>query len=140
MTIQLGLDTFGDVTLGPDGEPLPHHQVIRDVVAQAVLADQVGLDVFNVGEHHRDDYAITAPDVVLAGAAGVTERITLGTAVTVLSSDDPIRVYERLATLDALSNGRAEVTLGRGPLTESFPLFGLDFAVYETLSADMLVL
>ena len=140
MTIQLGLDTFGDVTLGPDGEPTPHHQVIRDVVAQAVLADQVGLDVFNVGEHHRDDYAISAPDVVLAGIAGVTERIMLGTAVTVLSSDDPIRVYERFATLDAISGGRAEVTLGRGSFTESFPLFGLDLSDYETLFEEKLAL
>lgn len=110
------------------------------MVAQAVLADQVGLDVFNVGEHHRDDFAITAPDVVLAGAAGVTEQITLGTAVTVLSSDDPIRVYERFATLDALSNGRAEVTLGRGSFTESFPLFGLDLSDYETLFEEKLEL
>lgn len=140
MTLQLGLDTFGDVTLGPDGSPLPHHQVIRDVVAQAVLAEQVGLDVFNVGEHHRDDFAISAPDVVQAGIAGVTERITLGTAVTVLSSDDPIRVYERFATLDALSNGRAEVTVGRGSFTESFPLFGLDLADYETLFEEKLAL
>ncbi len=140
MTEQLtfGLDTFGDVTNGPDGKPLPHAQVIRNVIEEAVLADRVGIDVFNVGEHHRDDFAITAPDVVLAAAAARTERITLGTAVTVLSSDDPIRVYERFATIDAISNGRAEVTLGRGSFTESFPLYGLDLSQYEVLFEEKL--
>ncbi|MBE7323300.1 LLM class flavin-dependent oxidoreductase [Nocardioides sp. Y6] len=140
MELELGLDTFGDVTVDREGAPLPHHQVIRDVLAQAVLADQVGVDVFNVGEHHRDDYAVTAPDIVLAAAAGRTERIKLGTAVTVLSSDDPIRVYERFATLDALADGRAEVTLGRGSFTESFPLFGLDLQDYEVLFEEKLQL
>jgi probable LLM family oxidoreductase len=138
MDVQLGLDTFGDVTAGPDGTLLPHHQVIRDVLEQAVLADQVGVDAIGLGEHHRDDYAISAPDIVLAAAASRTERIILGTAVTVLSSDDPIRVYERFATLDALSGGRAEVTLGRGSFTESFPLFGLDLADYEILFSEKL--
>ncbi|GGD18161.1 LLM class flavin-dependent oxidoreductase [Nocardioides daphniae] len=138
--LELGLDTFGDVTVDETGTPLPQHQVIRDVLEQAVLADQVGIDVFNVGEHHRDDFAISAPDMVLAAAASRTERIKLGTAVTVLSSDDPIRVYQRFATLDALSNGRAEVTLGRGSFTESFPLFGLDLADYEVLFEEKLEL
>lgn len=138
MNLQLGLDTFGDVTVDDSGHRLPHHQVLRDVVEQAVLADQVGIDAFSVGEHHRDDYAISAPDVVLAAIASRTTRITLGTAVTVLSSDDPIRVYERFATLDALSSGRAEVTLGRGSFTESFPLFGLDLADYEVLFEEKL--
>jgi len=136
--VELGLDTFGDVTVGADGERTPYAQVIRDVVEQAVLADRVGIDVFGVGEHHRDDYAISAPDVVLAAIAGRTERIKLGTAVTVLSSDDPVRVFERFATLDAVSNGRAEITLGRGSFTESFPLFGYDLADYETLFAEKL--
>ena len=111
--VSLGLDTFGDVTIGDDDAPLPSAQVLRDVVEQAVLADQVGVDAIGLGEHHRDDYAISAPDVVLAHVAARTERILLGTAVTVLSSDDPVRVHERFATLDALSRGRAEVTLGR---------------------------
>ncbi|CAM3536237.1 LLM class flavin-dependent oxidoreductase [Nocardioides dubius] len=133
-----GLDTFGDVTLDAAGQPLPHHQVLRNVVAEARLADEVGIDVFSVGEHHRDDFAITAPDVVLAAIASVTEQIKLGTAVTVLSSDDPIRVYERFATLDALSNGRAEVTLGRGSFTESFPLYGFDLHDYEVLFEEKL--
>ncbi|WP_435770588.1 LLM class flavin-dependent oxidoreductase [Nocardioides sp. SYSU DS0651] len=137
--IQLGLDTFGDVTVDADsGVRLPHHQVVRNVVAEAVLADQVGVDAIGVGEHHRDDFAVSAPDLVLAAVAARTERILLGTAVTVLSSDDPVRVYERFATLDALSGGRAEVTLGRGSFTESFPLFGYDLADYDQLFAEKL--
>jgi alkanesulfonate monooxygenase SsuD/methylene tetrahydromethanopterin reductase-like flavin-dependent oxidoreductase (luciferase family) len=137
-TVELGLDTFGDVTVDGQGDRTSYAQVIRDVVEQAVLADEVGVDAFGVGEHHRDDYAISAPEVVLAAIAGRTERIRLGTAVTVLSSDDPVRVFERFATLDAVSNGRAEITLGRGSFTESFPLFGYDLADYETLFAEKL--
>ena len=124
--IELGLDTFGDVTLDAAGKPLSQAQVLRDVVAEAVLADQVGLSFFGVGEHHRPDFAVSAPEVVLAAIAGRTSRIRLGSAVTVLSSDDPVRVFQRFSTLNALSNGRAEVILGRGSFTESFPLFGYD--------------
>ncbi|MDN4160703.1 LLM class flavin-dependent oxidoreductase [Nocardioides abyssi] len=138
MDLQLGLDTFGDVTVGPDGTLLPHAQVVRDVVAQGRLADEVGVDAFGIGEHHRDDYAISAPDVVLAALATTTERILLGSAVTVLSSDDPVRVMERFGTIDALSGGRAEVTLGRGSFTESFPLFGFDLGDYEALFSEKL--
>lgn len=136
--LKFGLDTFGDVAIGADGRPAPHAQVLREVVDQGVLADQVGLDAFSVGEHHRRDFAISAPDVVLAAIAARTTRITLGTAVTVLSSDDPVRVYERMATLDGISGGRAEVTLGRGSFTESFPLFGHDLADYERLFSEKL--
>jgi probable LLM family oxidoreductase len=136
--VQLGLDTFGDVTIGPDGRLQPQAQVIRDVVEQAVLADRVGVDAFGIGEHHRDDYAVSSPEIVLAAIAGRTERILLGTAVTVLSSDDPVRVYEKFATLDAVSGGRAEITLGRGSFTESFPLFGYDLADYEKLFTEKL--
>ncbi len=136
--VTLGLDTFGDVTVDASGAPVPAHQVLRDVVEQGVLADHVGVDHFSVGEHHRDDFAITAPDVVLAALASRTERITLGTAVTVLSSDDPVRVYERFATIDALSSGRAEITVGRGSFVESFPLFGYDLADYEVLFEEKL--
>src|SRR5215216_701598 len=93
--VQFGLDTFGDVTSGPDGDALRYDQVIRNVVDEAALADRVGVDFFGVGEHHRDDFAISAPEIVLAAIAGRTERLRLGTAVTVLSSDDPIRVYQR---------------------------------------------
>lgn len=138
--LELGIDTFGDVTVDADGNAKHQAQVIRDVVDQAVLADQVGIDVFAIGEHHRDDFAVTSPDVVLAAIAGRTERIRLATAVTVLSSDDPVRVYERFATLDAVSGGRAEVVLGRGSFTESFPLFGYDLAQYGELFEEKLEL
>ncbi len=138
--LELGLDTFGDVTVDADGNRLPGSEVIRHVVEQGVLADQVGIDAFGIGEHHRDDFAVTAPEVVLAAIAARTERIKLGTAVTVLSSDDPIRVYERFATLDAVSTGRAEITLGRGSFTESFPLFGYDLSDYERLFEEKLEL
>ena len=138
MDIELGLDTFGDVTAGDDGQKRPYPEVLRQVVDQAVLADEVGVDAIGVGEHHRDDFAVSAPDVVLATIAGRTERIRLGSAVTVLSSDDPIRVFERFATLDALSNGRAEVILGRGSFTESFPLFGYRLEDYEVLFEEKL--
>jgi probable LLM family oxidoreductase len=131
--LQFGLDTFGDVTADEDGHRLPYAQVIRNTVEQAVLADRVGVDAFGLGEHHRDDFAVSAPEIVLAAVAARTERIKLGTAVTVLSSDDPVRVFERFATLDALSHGRAEITLGRGSFTESFPLFGFDLGDYEKL-------
>ena len=139
-TLEFGLDTFGDVTSGPDGRLLPHAQVIRDVVAEAVLADSLGVDVFGVGEHHREDFAVSSPEVALAAIAGRTSRIRLGSAVTVLSSDDPVRVYQRFATLDAASNGRAEVILGRGSFTESFPLFGYELDQYEVLFEEKLAL
>jgi probable LLM family oxidoreductase len=131
--LELGIDTFGDVTVGSDGSPLSEAEVIRHVVDEAVLADQVGVDFIGVGEHHRADFAVSSPETVLAAIAGRTERIRLGSAVTVLSSDDPVRVFQRFATLDALSDGRAEVILGRGSFTESFPLFGYDLAQYEEL-------
>ncbi len=138
MHLELGLDTFGDIANGPDGQPLHPATVIREVLAEGELADRLGLDFFGIGEHHRADYAISAPDVVLAALAGRTERIRLGTSVTVLSSDDPIRVFERFSTLDALSRGRAEITVGRGSFIESFPLFGLDLGDYETLFSEKL--
>ena len=136
-TLQFGLDTFGDVT-ARDGEPLSHGQVLRDVVAEGVLADEVGLDFFGVGEHHREDFAVSSPEMVLAAIAARTTRIRLGSAVTVLSSDDPVRVYQRFSTLQGLSNGRAEVILGRGSFTESFPLFGYPLDQYETLFEEKL--
>ncbi len=136
--IELGLDTFGDVTHGADGAALPHHRVIRDVVEEAVLADSLGVDFIGLGEHHRADFALSAPDVVLAAIAARTKRIRLGSAVTVLSSDDPIRVFQRFATLDAVSEGRAEVILGRGSFTESFPLFGFKLEQYEALFEEKL--
>jgi probable LLM family oxidoreductase len=136
--LELGLDTFGDITAGPDGPPLTHAQVVRDVVDEAVLADELGVDFIGLGEHHRADFAISAPDVVLAAIASRTRRIHLGSSVTVLSSDDPIRVFQRFSTLNAVSNGRAEVILGRGSFTESFPLFGFDLSKYEELFDEKL--
>jgi alkanesulfonate monooxygenase SsuD/methylene tetrahydromethanopterin reductase-like flavin-dependent oxidoreductase (luciferase family) len=140
ISVELGLDTFGDVTIDADAKLLPQAQVLRNVVAEAVLADDLGLDFIGVGEHHRADFAISAPEVVLAAIAGKTSRIRLGSAVTVLSSDDPVRVFERFATLDAVSNGRAEVMLGRGSFTESFPLFGYAMEQYELLFEEKLQL
>ncbi|MGC0142792.1 LLM class flavin-dependent oxidoreductase [Pseudactinotalea sp. Z1732] len=136
--VELGLDTFGDVTVDTSGAPRTQAQVLREVVEQGVLADEVGVDAIGLGEHHRDDFAISAPEIVLGAIASRTEQILLGTAVTVLSSDDPVRVYEKMATLDGISSGRAEVTLGRGSFTESFPLFGLDLTDYEKLFSEKL--
>jgi len=136
--VELGLDTFGDVTVDGAGRRLHEAEVIRDVIAEAMLADRVGIDFIGVGEHHRDDFAVSAPEVVLAAIAARTERIRLGSAVTVLSSDDPVRVYQRFATLDAVSDGRAEVILGRGSFIESFPLFGFELDDYERLYEEKL--
>jgi probable LLM family oxidoreductase len=129
----LGLDTFGDRTDDEDGRPLSHAQTIRNVVEEGVLADQVGVDYFGIGEHHTDQFPMPAADVVLGAIAARTNRIHLGSAVTVLSSDDPVRVFQRYSTLNAVSAGRAEVILGRGSSIESFPLFGYDLADYEDL-------
>ncbi|HWP26049.1 MAG TPA: LLM class flavin-dependent oxidoreductase [Xanthobacteraceae bacterium] len=136
--LELGLDTFGDVTAGPDGKLLPQAQVLRNVVEEAVLADEFGVDFIGLGEHHRPDLAISAPEVVLAAIASRTKRIRLGSSVTVLSTDDPVRVFQRFATLNAISNGRAEVILGRGSFTESFPLFGFDLRQYDLLFEERL--
>ncbi|VIO79973.1 Alkanal monooxygenase alpha chain [Bradyrhizobium ivorense] len=137
-SLEFGLDTFGDVTKDAAGAPLPHAQVIRNVVDEAVLADQLAVDFIGLGEHHRADFAISSPETVLAAIAARTEKIRLGSAVTVLSSDDPIRVFQRFATVDAVSNGRAEVILGRGSFTESFPLFGFDLRQYSELFEEKL--
>ncbi|HEY7224279.1 MAG TPA: LLM class flavin-dependent oxidoreductase [Micromonosporaceae bacterium] len=138
--VAFAVDTFGDVTKDKSGKELHQAQVIRDIVEQAVLAEQVGLDAFGVGEHHRRDFAVSAPEVVLAAIAARTHRILLASAVTVLSSDDPVRVFERFATLDAISHGRAEIILGRGSFTESFPLFGYDLDQYEELFEEKIEL
>ena len=137
-TVELGLDTFGDVGIGPDGRDLPMDQALRNVVEQAVLADGLGIHFIGLGEHHRPDFAISAPEIVLAAIAGRTRTIRLGTAVTVLSTDDPVRVFQRFATLDAVSNGRAEPILGRGSFTESWPLFGLDMQHYDLMFEEKL--
>lgn len=131
--LQFGIDNFGDLPLDEHGKPTTHAAAIRQVVKEAVLADELGVDVIALGEHHREEYSISSPEMVLAGIAGVTKNIKLASGVTVLSSDDPVRVFERFSTLDALSNGRAQVMLGRGSFTESFPLFGYDLRDYEVL-------
>lgn len=138
MQIELGLDTFGDTTLGADGRLQPHDVVLREVVEQGVLADALGVHFFGLGEHHRSDFAVSSPEVVLAAIAAKTSRIRLGSAVTVLSSDDPVRVFQRFSTLHAISGGRAEVIVGRGSFTESFPLFGYELEDYEVLFEEKL--
>lgn len=139
--MEIGVTTFVETT--PDvetGKVISHAERIREVVEEIVLADSVGLDVFGVGEHHRQDFAASAPAVVLAAAASQTKRIRLTSAVTVLSSDDPVRVYQDFATLDAISNGRAEIMAGRGSFIESFPLFGYDLTDYDELFDEKLEL
>ena len=135
-----GIDTFGDVPEDDSGALLSHAAAIRQVVDEAVLADELGVDVIALGEHHRPEYSISTPETVLAGIATRTSRIRLASGVTVLSSDDPVRVFQRFATVDALSHGRAEVILGRGSFTESFPLFGYDLADYNQLFEEKLEL
>ncbi|MET3207502.1 UNVERIFIED_CONTAM: putative LLM family oxidoreductase [Paenibacillus sp. PvR008] len=139
--MEIGISTFVETT--PDtqtGEVISHAQRIREVVEEIVLADRVGLDVYGVGEHHRKDYAASAPAVILAAAASQTQRIRLTSAVTVLSSDDPVRVFQDFATLDGISNGRAEIMAGRGSFIESFPLFGYDLDNYDELFDEKLEL
>jgi alkanesulfonate monooxygenase SsuD/methylene tetrahydromethanopterin reductase-like flavin-dependent oxidoreductase (luciferase family) len=124
--LEFGIDTFGDRTSDEEGRLQTHSQTIRNVVEQGVLAEQVGVDFIGTGEHHTDDFPLSAADVVLAAIAARTTRIHVGSAVTVLSSDDPVRVFQRFSTLNAVSGGRAEVILGRGSSIDSFPLFGYD--------------
>ncbi|MGV8951929.1 MAG: LLM class flavin-dependent oxidoreductase [Cypionkella sp.] len=134
----LGLGSFGDVTQTAAGSALPMDQVLRDVVEQAVVADQAGVFAIGLGEHHRPDFAISAPEILLATIAGRTEKIRLATAVTVLSTDDPIRAFQRFSTLNAVSNGRAEAIMGRGSFTESYPLFGYEMQDYDLLFEEKL--
>jgi len=138
--LEFGLDTFGDLPEDDSGALLTHGAAIRQVVDEAVLADQLGVDVIALGEHHRPEYSISTPETVLAGIATRTSRIRLASGVTALSSDDPVRVFQRFATVDALSHGRAEVILGRGSFTESFPLFGYDLRDYDVLFEEKIEL
>ncbi|WP_226002283.1 LLM class flavin-dependent oxidoreductase [Paenibacillus sp. BJ-4] len=139
--MEIGISTFVETTPDPQtGEVISHAQRIREVVEEIVLADRVGLDVYGVGEHHRKDYAASAPAVILAAAAAQTQRIRLTSAVTVLSSDDPVRVFQDFATLDGISNGRAEIMAGRGSFIESFPLFGYELDNYDELFDEKLEL
>jgi probable LLM family oxidoreductase len=136
--MELGIYTFADVSPVPGSGAIGPHQRLRNLIEEIELADQVGLDVFGLGEHHRPDYAASAPVVALAAAAERTSRIKLTSAVTVLSSDDPVRVFQQFATLDLLSGGRAEVMAGRGSFIESFPLFGYNLEDYDELFAEKL--
>jgi len=138
--LEFGLDTFGDVPESSSGTPVSYAMAIRQVVDEAVLADEIGVDIIALGEHHRPEYSISTPETVLAGIATRTSRIRLASGVTVLSSDDPVRVFQRFATVDALSHGRAEVILGRGSFTESFPLFGYDLRDYDVLFEEKIEL
>src|SRR5579862_6333194 len=131
--VTFGLDTFGDLEFTDQHQPLSQAETIRNIADEGVLAEEVGLEFFGIGEHHTNDWPMPAGDVVLAAIASRTANIHLGSAVLVLSSDDPVRVFQRYSTLHALSGGRAEVILGRGSSIESFPLFGYDLADYETL-------
>src|SRR6476619_2992416 len=137
-TFEFGLDTFLPVTVDESGQSIGGDQAIRNAVEEAVLAEAVGIDSFNIGEHYRPEFMDSAGHVILAGIAGRTERIRLGTAVTVLSTQDPVRLYTEFATLDAVSNGRAQLIVGRGSAIESFPLFGFDLADYEELYEEKL--
>jgi len=139
-TLEFGIDSFGDLPRDDAGNIVTYAEALRATIAEAVLADEVGIDVIALGEHHRREFAISSPETVLAGIATRTENIRLASGVTVLSSDDPVRVFQRFATVDALSNGRAEVILGRGSFTESFPLFGYDLADYEVLFEEKIEL
>jgi probable LLM family oxidoreductase len=138
--ILFGIDSFGDIPKDDAGKLMTHAAAIRQVIDEAVLADKLGIDVIALGEHHRSDFAISSPETVLAGIATLTKNIKLASGVTVLSSDDPVRVFERFSTVDALSNGRAQIILGRGSFTESFPLFGYELTDYEVLFEEKLEL
>lgn len=138
--IELGLITFADMQPEVPGKGINGHQRLKDLMEEIKLADELGLDVFGVGEHHRKDYAVSSPTVVLGAAAVVTKQIKLASAVTVLSSDDPVRVFQDFATIDLLSEGRAEIMAGRGSFIESFPLFGYDLNDYDELFTEKLEL
>src|SRR5258708_954381 len=133
---EFGLDSFLPLNVDESGQPVPGDQVIRNTVEEAVLADSVGIESFNIGEHYRPEFMDSAGHVILAAIASRTERIRLGTSVTVLSTQDPVRLYTDFATLDAASNGRAQLIVGRGSLTRSFPLFGFDPSGYEELFVE----
>jgi probable LLM family oxidoreductase len=138
--MELGIGMFGDLHVNKLGEAQPAKERLKDLIEEIKLMDEVGLDFFGIGEHHRPEYVVSAPEIILAAAATVTSNIKLGSAVSVLSSSDPVRLYQNFATVDGLSNGRAEVMVGRGSFTESFPLFGFDLADYDALFEEKLEL
>lgn len=136
--MELGIGMFGDLNINSKGEIQPTGQRLQELIEEIKLMDEVGLDFFGIGEHHRPDYAVSVPEIVLAAASTVTKRIKLGSAVSVLSSSDPVRLYQSFATLDLISGGRAELMVGRGSFTESFPLYGYDLANYDELFEEKL--
>src|SRR6476659_4310623 len=138
--MELGIGMFGDQHINNKGEVQPAGQRLQELIEEIRLMDEVGLDFFGIGEHHRPDYAVSTPEIILAAAATVTKNIKLGSAVSVLSSSDPVRLYQSFATLDQLSGGRAELMVGRGSFTESFPLFGYDLRDYDALFEEKLEL
>lgn len=138
--MELGIGMFGDNHYDAHGKPLPAGERLRELIEEIKLMDEVDIEFFGIGEHHRPDYAVSVPEVVLAAAATVTKKIKLGSAVTVLSSSDPVRIYQSFATLDQLSNGRAELMAGRGSFIESFPLYGYDLNHYNELFDEKLEL
>ena len=139
MVLELGISTFGETTpLEKTGKAIPHDERLRDLLDEIELADQVVLDIYAIGEHHREDFSVSAPEIVLAAGAARTKRIRLSSAVSIISSMDPVRLYQQYATIDALSNGRAEIMAGRGSFIESFPLFGYDLRDYEELFDEKL--
>ncbi len=138
--MELGIGMFGDVQIDADGKPQPAQKRLQEIIAEVKLMDEVGLDFFGIGEHHRPDYAVSVPEIVLAAASTVTRRIKLGSAVSVLSSADPVKLYQSFSTIDLISNGRAELMAGRGSFIESFPLYGQDLKDYDALFDEKLKL
>lgn len=136
--MELGVGMFGDLHIDKNGKPQPAGERLKELVEEIKLMDELGLDFYGIGEHHRPDYAVSTPEIILAAAASVTKSIKLGSAVSVLSSSDPVRLYQAFATLDLISNGRAELMAGRGSFTESFPLFGYDLSDYDELFEEKL--
>jgi probable LLM family oxidoreductase len=138
--MELGVGMFGDLHINNKGEVQPAQERLQELIEEIKLMDEVGLDFFGIGEHHRPDYVVSTPEIILAAAATITKKIKLGSAVSVLSSSDPVRLYQNFATIDLISNGRAELNVGRGSFTESFPLFGYDLADYDELFEEKLEL
>src|SRR4051812_3540077 len=138
--MELGVGMFGDLHINSKGEVQPTQHRLQELIEEIKLMDEVGLDFFGIGEHHRPDYAVSTPEIILAAAATVTKKIKLGSAVSVLSSSDPVRLFQSFATVDLISGGRAELMVGRGSFTESFPLYGQDLSNYDELFEEKLEL
>ena len=138
--LTFGIETFGDIGYDNNHQLMNAPEALEQLISEAKLADQLGIDIIGLGEHHRSEYVISSPEVVLTAMAMVTKNIKLGTAVSVLSSDDPVRLFERFSTLHSLSNGREQIMLGRGSFTESFPLFGFDMENYNDLFEEKLAM